>query len=160
MSYNYNAVLDQIISLGKFGQQAFKSGQLNLEQKKKLRDEIFGFRERAEKEGISVSESVEISRKILESYVHDYADPRQIPDYFMDHLDDIKQLIQAVDKEQRSGNQDYDFVEILHVLTDRFIRVASKVLRISFEVRNPPMQLPSPNDLYVPKQNTVLDAFK
>lgn len=127
-----------------------------------MRDAIFGFKERAEKEGISISESIEISRKVLETYLHDYADPKEVPDFFMEHLDDLKQLIQAVDKESRSekiSRADYDFDEILSILSDRFIRVASKILRISFEVRNPPMQLPSPQDLYVPPppQKTIFD---
>jgi len=153
-----------MLSLGKWSQSVYRSGQLNQEQKEKLRNEIFGFRERAEKEEMTIWESIEISRRILETYVHEYSDPTQIPDYFMDHLDDVKQLIQSVDHERRkeqSQYSEYDFNEIIAVLSDRFIRTASKILRISFKEKAAPMQLPSPSDLYIPKADTGLaSAFK
>ena len=161
---NYNAFMDQMLGMGKWSQSVYRSGQLNQEQKEKLRNAIFGFRERAEKEEITLWKSIEISRKILETYIHEYSDPRAIPDFFMEHLDDVKQLVQSVDQERRKSDSpyaEYDFEEILHVLSDRFIRTASKILRISFKEKAPPMQLPSPSDLYVPKQdNSLAAAFK
>jgi len=160
---NYNQFLDQMLGMGKWSQSVYKSGQLNQEQKEKLRNEIFGFRERAEKEEMSLWESIEISRKILETYIHEYGNPRLIPDFFVEHLDDLKSLIQAVDKERKKESSpfhEYDFEEILAVLSDRFIRTSSKILRISFQEKAAPMQLPSPSDLYVPKESSIIDAFR
>lgn len=151
MSQNYGNVLEQMLALGRFGQTAYRSGELSQEQKKQVRKFIFSYRSRvkpADDKGpaVSLSESIDLSREVLDDYIHDYGSPNKVPDLFFNHLDDIKDLVKVIDKEN-----DDTWVDVIEALCDRFNRVGSKILRLAFEIRAPPMQLPSSKDLYIPK---------
>lgn len=158
MSGNYNLILDQLLGLGKWSQSVYESAKRDQERKRKIREEVFGFRNSEDPLHISI----EKSRKTLETYLHDFGNPKDVPDLLFNHLDDIKRLIQAVSKATESEwYTKAELEEIMDVLCDRYVAVASKILRVAFEPRSPPMQLPNPNDLYVPRQDSgIASAFK
>lgn len=145
MSSNYNQILDQFVGLAKFGKQAYKSGQLSQEEKDKLRKEIFSFNERVNDE-ISLTHSLQISRSLLESYIHNFGNPTAVPDFIMNHLDDLTELIVSVDT-FTSKQPDDNLADVVETLSQRWIRTASKLLRISYVLKDAPLQLPHAGDL-------------
>jgi len=146
---HYDQILQQQEALAKWGAQAHKSGQLNREQREKIRKSIFRIVERVldedEEKRMQLIESSNLSRSLLDTYIHDYGNPKEIPDFIFDYLDDLGECIRSLDIEtQEDSDDDEDMkIHVLHVLCSEWSRVASKILRISFEYRDPPMQIPN-----------------
>ena len=163
-SNNYLNTIEQIAALGRFGADSFKAGQLDRETKDKIRKEIYSFVARAKNsEGdgrIGLSESLVQSRNVLEDYVHDFGNPKQVPDVHFDYIDILGILIKAVDIFEDEGNDSIDGMplsNIISILSDEWVRIASKILRLAFQVRDPPLQLPNTGNLQPPKKEDVFN---
>lgn len=157
---SYNSFQDQLESISRFGQSAFKSGELDRKEKDRLRGRIYAFvkRTKENKKETTISDELDKSRSYLEDYIHDFCNPTKVPDVFFDYLANLQSLIKSTDKYSRSlkvGDltilEDLGFDDIIFTLADEWNKTTEKILRIAFEIREPPLQVPSVDAMF-PKQ--------
>ncbi|MCY3412695.1 MAG: hypothetical protein INQ03_13740 [Candidatus Heimdallarchaeota archaeon] len=157
MSYNnYNAVLEQFVGLAKFGQSAYKSGEQAQDKKDKIRSTIINFRKIAnENDDIELPQAIDQSRELLEHYLHNFGNPQKVPDIFFDHLDNLKRLIKITYVKMQEAiaetGKDFNLMNSIDILCERYIEVISKILRLAYTEKAPPMTLPSASDLHIPR---------
>ncbi len=163
---------DQMRGMGLYAKDAYKSGERNKKERDAQRKNIYATISRyedsllEEDKNSTISAEIDKSFAYFDNYLHNYCNPKEVPDFFSEYMHMLMGLIKSTDKYARSLDnpdtdifEDFGFMETIAVLVDEWNKVAAKVLKIAYELRDPPTILPDVNKMYPPPKDTA-NGFK